>query len=160
LDTEHFNPPSEPRKRSRWHRDVATAKLVECEIYDAPGVSLSRIANQLEVPRTTLRYWRRRKRNLDGDPEVVQFLESPAGLAWVHRLVGAVHLIFGQADSCGIRNLCLFLRLTGLDQVVASSYGSQQKLAGCRTGIAPGRVRRGARTTAQSRHGSQRDHRL
>lgn len=130
MDTMHSTPPLAARKRSRWYRDVATARLAECEIYDTPGVSLSRIASQLEVPRTTLRYWRRRKRNLDGDPEVVQFLESPAGLAWVHRLVGAVHLIFGQADSCGIRNLCLFFRLSGLDQVVASSYGSQQKVAG------------------------------
>ncbi len=34
-----------------------------------------------------------------------------------------------MAGPCGIRLVCLFLKLTGLDQFVAGSYGSQQKVS-------------------------------
>jgi hypothetical protein len=38
-------------------------------------------------------------------------------------------LVFGQSHDCGIRSICWFLELTQLDTFIASSYGSQQKVA-------------------------------
>ena len=129
LDGTHSKPTAAETKQQRWARDVAAGKFTQASTLDAPGVSLSRIARHLDVPPSTLRYWRKRKRQLDGDPVLLEFLESPSGLAWIHRLIGALHLVFGQANSCGIRQLCLFLELTQLDQVVASSFGSQRQVA-------------------------------
>lgn len=129
MDGNHSKTTTAETKQQRWPRDVATVKFTESQTHDAPGIPLSRIARHLDVPPSTLRYWRKRKGQLDGDPVVLEFLECPSGLAWIHRLIGALHLVFGQANSCGIRDLCLFLELTGLDQVVASSFGSQQQVA-------------------------------
>ena len=50
-------------------------------------------------------------------------------MAFLHRLVGACHLTFTQQGTCGIRLVCLFLQRTGLNQFVASSFGSQQAIA-------------------------------
>lgn len=129
MDGNHSKTTAAETKQQRWPRDVATVKFSEFKIYDAPGVSLSQIARHLNVPPSTLRYWRNRNKQVDGDPVVREFLESPSGLAWIHRVIGALHLVFEQLNSCGIRHLCLFLELTGLDQVVASSFGSQQQVA-------------------------------
>jgi hypothetical protein len=61
--------------------------------------------------------------------QVVQFFESPDGLAFLHVLLTAAHLVFVQANDCGIRNLCWFLELSGLDEFIAPSYGAQQAVA-------------------------------
>jgi hypothetical protein len=44
-------------------------------------------------------------------------------------MLTAAQLIFVQANNCGIRNLCAFLELSGLDEFIASSYGTQQAVA-------------------------------
>jgi len=38
-------------------------------------------------------------------------------------------MVFGQSHDCGIRSIGWFLELSGLDSFIASSYGSQQKVA-------------------------------
>src|SRR3954452_10037009 len=81
------------------------------------------------VPRSTLQHWLKRKLALEADPALVAFFESPAGLAFLHRLVGACHLTFTQQGTCGIHLVCAFLQRSGLDRFVASSFGSQQALA-------------------------------
>lgn len=57
------------------------------------------------------------------------FFESPRGLDFLHRLLTAIHLVFGQSHDGGIRGICWFLELSGLDRFIAPSYGSQQKVA-------------------------------
>jgi hypothetical protein len=52
-------------------------------------------------------------------PQVVRFLKSPDGLAFLHQLLAAAHLVFVQANDCGIRNLCWFLKISGLDEFIA-----------------------------------------
>jgi hypothetical protein len=37
--------------------------------------------------------------------------------------------VITQVGPCGIRLVCQYLELTGLDQFVASSYGTQQKVS-------------------------------
>jgi len=40
----------------------------------------------------------------------------------------ALHLVCVEVGACGIRLVCLFLTLTGLDRFVAASYESQQQV--------------------------------
>ncbi len=61
--------------------------------------------------------------------QTVRFLESPTGLSVLHRTLTDAHLILVQPSDGGIRNLCAFLKLSGLDEFIASSYGNQQAVA-------------------------------
>jgi hypothetical protein len=86
-------------------------------------------AQQAGVPRSTLQHWLKRKKELNADPALVAFFESPTGLAFLHRLVAACHLTFTQQGACGLRLVGEFLRRVGLNQFVASSFGSHQAIA-------------------------------
>jgi hypothetical protein len=57
-----------------------------------------------------------------------QFFQSGLGLAFLHRLVLAPHLVCVEVGACGIRSVYLLLNLTGLDRFVAASYGVQQQV--------------------------------
>src|SRR5262249_59143742 len=85
-------------------------------------------AQLLNVPRSTLQAWQAYQESLDESPAVVAFFHSPAGLAFLHRLVLAFHLVCVEVGACGIRLVCLLLTLTGLDRFVAASYGAQQQV--------------------------------
>ena len=61
-------------------------------------------------------------------PHVADFFQSGPGLAFLHRLVIAFHLVCVEVGACGIRLVCLFLHLTGLNRFVAASYGAQQQV--------------------------------
>jgi hypothetical protein len=96
----------------------------------APSVvSQRQVAEELGLPRGTLQHWLERRDTLDADPVVVAFFESPAGAAFLHRLVLAAHLVMTLVGPCGIRLVCLFLELTGLPVFVAASYGPQHKVS-------------------------------
>jgi hypothetical protein len=85
-------------------------------------------AKVLEVPRSTLQAWRTYHERLDASPAVVAFFQSVPGLAFLHRLVLALHLVCVEVGACGIRLVCLLLTLTGLDRFVGASYGTQQQV--------------------------------
>jgi len=120
-------------KRGVSTRVVAAAALAEFDRLDSAWTSRHRIARQLRVPDSTLRYWLRRRwsemKHSRWPPQVVQFLESPDGLTFLHVLLTAAHLVFVQANDCGLRHLSWFLELSGLDEFIASSYGAQQGVA-------------------------------
>ncbi len=119
---------SNDNRQPRWDR-FERADLFEQYIeLQARGVSQRQAAKQLQVPRTTLQAWRMWHDTLDICPEVAQFFQSGPGLAFVHRLVMAFHLVCVEVGACGIRLACLFLKLTGLDRFVAASYGAQQQV--------------------------------
>lgn len=65
---------------------------------------------------------------LDACPTVVAFFQSVPGLAFLHRLVLALHLVCVEVGACGIRLVCLVLELTGLNRFVGASYGTQQQV--------------------------------
>ena len=117
-------------EKKRWSRDETAAKMEAFaqEYKDYP--SQRHWAEELEIPRTTLQHWLERKANIDADPDVVAFFESPAGVAFLHRLVLAAHLVTTLVGPGGIRLVCLLLELSGLDRFVAASYGAQQKVSG------------------------------
>lgn len=94
----------------------------------AQGVSQRQAAKQLQVPRTTVQAWQSWHETLDICPHVAQFFQSGPGLAFLHRLVLALHLVCVEVGACGIRLVCLLLHLTGLDRFVAASYGTQQQV--------------------------------
>ena len=120
-------------KESVPPRVAAAAALTEFDQRDSAWTTRSQIARELHVADSTLRHWlRRRWRHMHHSrwpPQVVQFLESRDGLAFLHVLLTAAHLVFVQANDCGLRHLCWFLELSGLDKFIAASYGRQQDVA-------------------------------
>src|SRR5262249_26128535 len=80
-------------------------------------------------PHRSPRPWPRRRQPPALDPLLPVFLESPAGLRFLRRLVLAAHLVFHLAGPAGLRALSRFLHLTQLDHLVGASFGTQQALA-------------------------------
>ncbi len=76
-----------------------------------------------------MEYWLSRRRSINADPELIAFFESEVGIAFLHRLIIAVHFVITLIGPSGTRVVCQFLELAGLDQFVASSYGSQQAVS-------------------------------
>ena len=92
------------------------------------GLSQRQAAKALAVPRSTLQAWRASHARLDERPVVVAFFRSVAGLAFLHRLVVALHLVYTEVGACGMRLVCLFVRITGLDRFVGASSGTQHQV--------------------------------
>jgi hypothetical protein len=121
-DMPHINHGSQPRgdrceraDRFEPYRELRTQ-----------GSSERQAAKKLKVPRTTLQAWRLWHDSLDICPHVAAFFQSGPGLAFVHRRVGAFHVVCVAVGACGMRLVCLLLNLTGLNRFVAASYGAQQ----------------------------------
>lgn len=115
--------------RKQWSRKEIAAKLDQFEHGYASVPSQRQWAEELGIPRSTLQHWLARKAGIDADPELVAFFESSVGVAFLHRLVLAAHLVMTLVGPCGLRLVCLFLELTGLDYFVAASYGPQHQVA-------------------------------
>ena len=113
--------------KHRWDRQERTEKVLEFEQERHRCISQRAFAQEQNIPRTTLQYWLKGKEDLCGEEaEVAAFLETPEGLKFLHHIVVAAQFVFTQVGSDSIRHLSLFLRKSGLDRFVASSYGSQQ----------------------------------
>lgn len=123
-DMPQINPASQPR----WNRFERADLFEQYRQLRTQGLSERQIANQLNVPRTTLQAWRLWHDSLDICPHVADFFQSGPGLAFLHRLVVAFHLVCVEIGACGIRLVCLFLQMTGLDRFIAASYGAQQRV--------------------------------
>src|SRR5438105_5796158 len=121
-------PQSNPERRPRWDRFERADLFEQYLELQAQGVSQRQAAQELQVPRTTLQAWRIWHDTLDICPHVAEFFQSGPGLAFLHRLVMAFHLVCVEVGACGIRLVCLWLNLTGLDRFVAASYGAQQQV--------------------------------
>lgn len=74
--------------------------------------TLTDIAKEYAVSRTTLSHWKKRKENIDHDVEVVDFFESAAGVAFLHQIMVAFTFVLTQVGGGGIRSVCLFLKLS------------------------------------------------
>ena len=114
------------KRQPHWHRLERAERFAQYQQLQAQGVSQRQAAKALNVPRTTLQAWLAYQERLDHHPAVVAFFQSPPGLAFLHRLVVALHQVLTEVGACGIRLVCLLLRLAGLDRFVGASYGSQQ----------------------------------
>jgi hypothetical protein len=115
-------------RHRRWDR-FERADLFEHYLdLQTQGISQRQAAKQLQVPRSTLQAWHAWHDTLDICPEVAQFFHRGPGLAFLHRLILALHLVCVEVGACGIRVVCLLLNLTGLDRFVAASSGAQQQV--------------------------------
>jgi hypothetical protein len=112
----------------RWDRCERADLFEPYRELRTQGISERQAAKELKVPRTTLPAWRLWHDTLDRCPHVAEVFQSGPGLAFLHRLVIAFHLACVEVGACGIRIVCLFLNLTGLDRFVAASYGAQQQI--------------------------------
>ena len=112
----------------RWSRSHRAQLFDQYLALHAQGFSVRQAAKALEVPRSTLQAWRAYHESLDEHPAVITFFHSAPGLAFLHRLVVAIHLVCTEVGACGIRLVCLLLHLTALDRFVAASYGIQQQV--------------------------------
>jgi hypothetical protein len=121
-DLEQRHPESQPR----WDRFERADLYEQYRDLQTRGLSERQAAKEIKVPRTTLQAWRLWHDTLDIGPHVADFLQSGPGLAFLHRIVIAFHLVCVEVGACGIRLVCLCLNLTGLDRFVAASYGAQQ----------------------------------
>jgi hypothetical protein len=115
-------------RHPRWDRTRRAALFDQYLALQAQGLSLRQAAKALDVPRSTLQAWRAYQESLDEHPAVVAFFQSSPGLAFLHRLVLGIHLVCTEVGACGIRLVCLLLKLTGLDRFVAVSYGAQHQV--------------------------------
>ncbi len=93
------------------------------------SLSQRQLADEILIPRSTLQHWIKRKDAIDADPELVAFFESSVGVSFLHRQVLATHYVMTLLGSCGIRLLCEFFELSGLDRFIASSYGAQRNVS-------------------------------
>jgi hypothetical protein len=122
-----------PQESPDWSRRRVAEKIAAFERWDSPGTSCRQIAERLDVPARTLHHWVRRKRIvIESSPwpsAVAGFLETPAGLGFLQRVLAAAHVVFVEASDCGLRQLCWFLELSGLEAFIAPSYGAQQAVA-------------------------------
>jgi hypothetical protein len=119
-----INPGSQPR----WDRFERADLFEQYRELRTQGVSERQAAKELKVPRTPLQAWRVWHDTLDICPHVADFFQSGPGMAFLHRLVVAFHMVCVEVGACGIRLVCLFLNLTGLNRFVAASYGAQQQI--------------------------------
>jgi hypothetical protein len=121
-------PPINLGSQPRWDRFERADLFEQYRELRIQGLSEREVAKKLNVPRTTLQAWRVWHDSLDICPHVAEFFQSGPGLAFLHRLVIAFHMVCVEVGACGIRLVCLFLHLTGLDRFVAASYGAQQQV--------------------------------
>jgi hypothetical protein len=116
-----------PDHQPRWDRFERADLFEPYRELRIQGISQRQAAKQLKVPRTTLQAWRLWHDTLDICPDVAEFFQRGPGLAFLHRLVLAFHLVCIEVGACGMRWACLFLTLSGLDRFVAASYGAQHQ---------------------------------
>src|SRR5918912_2953835 len=115
-------------RQARWDRLERGDLFEHYRELRTQGLSERQAAKELKVPRTTLQAWCIWHDSLDICSHVAEFFQSGPGLAFLHRIVIAFHVVCVEVGACGIRLVCLFLPLTGLDRFVAASYGAQQQV--------------------------------
>jgi len=118
----------EATSKSHWDRKEAVSKVVEFEKCKEKQ-SQRQYSDSHGVARTTLQYWIKQKNDIDAEPALINFFESPEGLAFLHRLITAAHLEFGKHGVASIRNISSFLDLCGLSAFVATSYSTQRRIS-------------------------------
>jgi hypothetical protein len=115
-------------RHQRWTRIERADLCAQYDTLHAQGMSQRQAAKILAVPRSTLQAWRLYQDRLDACPTVVTFFHSVPGLAFLHRLIIALHVVCVEIGARGIRLVCLVLELTGLNRFVGASYGTQQQV--------------------------------
>lgn len=120
-----YNEPLNVARDTKKCERPDTAKLVSDFESREQTISQREFAKKRGVARSTLRYWADRKNSIDAHPVLIDFFESPVGIAFLHRLVTSAHVSFTKAGAASIHNVSDFLKKSGLSPFIASSYSSQ-----------------------------------
>src|SRR5262245_18832741 len=115
-------------RHQRWMRLERADLLARYGELQIQGVAQRQAATVLDVPRSPLQAWLAYHDRLDACPAVVAFFQSVPGLAFLHQLVIALHLVCVEIGACGIRLVCLLLKLTGLNRFGGAAYGTQHRV--------------------------------
>ena len=113
------------RRRSRLER---AEQLGAATVRRAAGQPQRQIAADLGVARSTLQDWCKPPPVGAAPAALAAFVETPAGMRWLHQIVLAAHFTITLQGGAGIRVVCQFLELSGLSAFVGTSYGTQQGL--------------------------------
>jgi len=114
---------------TRRDRDDIARLLQAYQQAQASGISQRDFAASEGIAPSSLQYWLARQESIEAPAEAIAFFEGPVGVAWLHQMVIAAHVVMSQVGACGVGLICQFLHLSGLSTFVGSSYGSQYALA-------------------------------
>ena len=119
------------KETTQKYRRIARIDQARMVMAVRSGQTQESVAEQNNVPRTTLEHWIKRMKELkcQHDPEVTIFFESPAGIAFLHRLLIAALLMFHTSGGCGLPVLHNFLMMSMISRFVGSSLGSLHKMS-------------------------------
>ncbi len=115
--------------RTHYSRRKVIGQVISFEAAkEKLGISQRVYARMNGIPRSTFQQWIAHKASINASPALVKLAESPEGLAILHQIVMAALFVITQLAPGSIRMACTFLALSGLNEFVASSYGSVQKV--------------------------------
>ncbi len=115
--------------KQRWERAEAAKRL---ELFDEArklGTSQRAAAQVADIPCSTIRDWDKRRQRPHLSKKTASFLETPEGYAFLCRVFMAALFVITLRCGGGIRAVCEFLRLSGLDDYVGPSFGSVHNIS-------------------------------
>ena len=122
-----LSPEATPCANTRtWNRRTAAERCEAVAAGRCQGLSRRAACEMAQVPRSTFEHWKDRQLTRDHAAQVARFVETPAGVDFLHRVCVAAHVVLTLMGDCGIRKVGTFFELAGLDAFVACSYGSLQ----------------------------------
>lgn len=128
MNTIYSRSPNSVAGKEKWDRADTVNLVSDFKTRDL-AISQREFAKTTGVPRSTLRYWLARKNSIDADSALVDFFESPVGIAFLHRLITAAHVSFTKDGTASIHNVSDFLERSGLSPFVGSSYSAQRRVS-------------------------------
>jgi len=111
-------------ENNQWQRDEVASNVIDYE-NAKEKISQREYAKTNSIPRTTLQHWLYRKESLYALRAEIEFFESPVGLAFLHRMVVAAHMEFGENSPASLHNISRFFKLCNLDPFIGTSYSTQ-----------------------------------
>ena len=113
---------------SRRTRLERAQELGRAQALQQLGASQRQVAETLGIARGTLHDWQEALALQPAPRALAAFVETPEGVEWLRRQVVAAHFVVTLLGGGGVRLVCEFLRLSGLDAFVGASYGSQRTI--------------------------------
>lgn len=128
MTSEYLSNQKETTQKYRKVARIEQARMIQAV---HGGQTQESVAGQNNVPRTTLEHWIKRTKELENrhDPKITKFLESPAGLSFLHRLLLATLLIFHTDGGCGLPSIHKFLKISTISHYVGASLGTLHKVS-------------------------------
>jgi len=128
LNTTYTTPDQTSSQKNNYNRADAATIIYSFE-KQKHDHSQRDFARKSGIPRSTLRHWIARKQEIDADRQLTDFLESPVGTGFLHRLVAAAHFEFTKNGTASIHNVSNFLKMAGVSPFIASSYSTQRRVS-------------------------------